>query len=87
MKKRLMIPFVLLMILSLTACAIGPHKQWVHPERSNAEMSLDKSACELETESGARNILGAIDEDKKADLFRRCMQERGYRLEAVTSQP
>jgi hypothetical protein len=87
MKNRALVDVVLVLVLALTACATGPPKQWVHPERSKAEMSLDKSACELETQSGARNILGAIEEDKKADLFRRCMQERGYRLEAVTSQP
>ena len=87
MKKSALVDVILVLVLGLTACATGPHNQWVHPERSNAEMTSDKSTCELEAESGARNILGAIEEDKKADLFRRCMQERGYRLDAVTSQP
>lgn len=87
MKTRLLIPVVLLASLGLAACASGPHKQWVHRERNAAEMTLDKSACELQAETGARNILGAIEENKKAELFRRCMEDRGYRLEAVTPQP
>ena len=89
MKKRTLVDVVLVLVLGmgLTACATGPHKQWVHPERSKAEMTSEKSACELEAESGARNILGAIEEDNRADLFRQCMQRRGYRLEAVTLQP
>jgi hypothetical protein len=87
MRRGLLIPVVLLAGLGLAACATRPRKQWVHLERSAAEMTLDKSTCELQAETGARNILGAIEENKKAERFRQCMQDRGYRLKAVETQP
>ncbi|WP_372680429.1 hypothetical protein [Desulfosarcina sp.] len=87
MRIGLLIPVVLLVGLGLAACATRARKQWVHLERSAAEMTLDRSTCELQAETGARNMLGAIEENKKAKLFRQCMQDRGYRLEALETQP
>jgi hypothetical protein len=87
MKRSFLILVVLMTCLGLAACAAGPRKQWVHAERSAAEMAQDKSSCDLQAESGARNILGAIEENRKAELFRQCMEDRGYRLEPVAPQP
>ena len=87
MKRNFLILFVLITSLMLAACATGPRKAWVHPDRSAAEMVQDKSACELQAESGARNVLGAVEENRKAELFRQCMEDLGYRLEPVAPQP
>lgn len=80
MNKNLLIPFFLLVSIGLAACTTEPQKQWIHPERSAAESTSDKVACEFQAETGARNRLGAIDEKKMAELFRQCMEKQGYRL-------
>lgn len=87
MKRNFLILFVLITSLMLAACATGPRKAWVHPDRSATEMAQDKSACELQAESGARNVLGAVEENRKAELFRQCMEDLGYRLAPVAPQP